>query len=498
MRSRPVPHPVVGRRWSSGRLARLLAIAAAAAASVATGASPAPTAPTASGSSQGSTALSSDAPVAVLAFDVSVAALELGAGAAPVVRFVTSAQGADPADRTARVGEVRASVVPADEHVEVSPPFRSISSGVNEDRRGWSLACTADPCVARFLLALDWIEPRAGSTIDVTWRLEARVEVETSAAAEEAAVTVTAPTVAGDASAVAADGVAAPVRLEEGNRLRLWQVTWSRGEPSVGATWPIIAAGRIIPTREDAPQPAPGATSAHARLFVEPEPGDGDRFTAVAPSQWLEFDPFAACPAREACEVSRIVGLDWQSQAVDQVVDAGWRVELRALTVDGEPVPIDVRIEPLPEMPVATRTIRGTAVLSANPMNAGVEYDVRITEGAPGRWAGLARPVRGLVRAVATSTGAPIEPTTRLRIGSWVRSVHAQLGQAVELPFDPTRNPSSAACRVPDCNLDGGLRFEVDRFGDLPAGWEISVDWELEIGAGVADPGGRLEIDVVP
>jgi hypothetical protein len=38
----------------------------------------------------------------------------------------------------------------------------------------------------------------------------------------------------------------------------------------------------------------------------------------------------------------------------------------------------------------------------------------------------------------------------------------------------------------------------VDRFGDLPAGWEISVDWELEIGAGVADPGGRLEIDVVP
>ena len=69
-----------------------------------------------------------------------------------------------------------------------------------------------------------------------------------------------------------------------------------------------------------------------------------------------------------------------------------------------------------------------------------------------------------------------------------------QLGQEVAYAF----GPGGAGClRVPDCDLSGELTSGVGfRTGTLKPGWQVTIEWELELGMGTTAVNGDSELSI--
>jgi hypothetical protein len=216
-----------------------------------------------------------------------------------------------------------------------------------------------------------------------------------------------------------------------------------------------------------------------------------------ADKESIYFEPFWSCTERDACAVDYIAGLRFPDGRPGSSVDATWDLDVRVIGADGADVPVSVEVKPIPAMPMAVGTSSGTLVWNAASPQTEFRYHVEVPAAAANddTWDGLRRPSYGIWKATLRSTGStPLPAGYSVNFGGFGSGggdYRIVLDEEGSFGFEP----GYGACRVDGpCNLEGNLAAGFDG-RNLPSGWEISIDWQLEIGYGATDPaGGSLTI----
>ena len=68
-----------------------------------------------------------------------------------------------------------------------------------------------------------------------------------------------------------------------------------------------------------------------------------------------------------------------------------------------------------------------------------------------------------------------------------------KFGQEVVYAFGPG---GSGCLRVPDCDLSTSSRRAFLRTGTLKPGWQVTIEWELELGMGTTAINGNSELSI--
>jgi hypothetical protein len=279
-----------------------------------------------------------------------------------------------------------------------------------------------------------------------------------------------------------------------------WRVTMTLGDGAVDSSWgwPVTATGWLSPTKSIIESP-PDGDAGDALLFVD---GIGDQEGNLIEAQGLgeviEFDPFWHCIPDEACSTEAIVGLTWPDGREGSAIEAGWDLDLRVIGVDGRSVPVTVEVEPAPAYGMLNGSTSGSLV-----WNEQSTPTFRYLASAPnpakdeGNLDDFRVPSYAVWQATMRSTGSSTVPADfGVNFGSfgsdgYSRRIRIEDGQVQGGSLAMTQCPFS---RFAECRIEAelGAGFSGD---ELPSGWEITIDWELELGVGTPDPaGGTLQI----
>jgi hypothetical protein len=319
-------------------------------------------------------------------------------------------------------------------------------------------------------------------------------------------VTAREPEAEGAAARVtSAEASGVQARLGAKHRLAMWRVSLTLGDGALAEQpgWPLIVLGHLRPTSTIVAAPEDTLGDPIPGLFIE---GVGDQASnglEIRPRDEMEFEPFWTCIANDICETEYTVGLVLNDARPDVAVDAGWELDVRAIGSDGRTLPVAIVAEPIPPMPMISATIRGTYVTGSDGGSEAVRYAVterpRVT-GRDDQWDGLRTPTYGIFRATLTSTGSVPLPEEGFGVffGPRDLSPTMKIGQEVVYAFGPGR---SGCFRVPDCDLSTEFTSGIaQRTGTLKPGWQVTIEWELELGMGTTaiDGNSELSIEAVP
>ena len=495
------------------RLAGLLALVLAASATIATS-PPQPTPPPSLDETvRGSAELSVEHPAIVRLVDVRISGMDPSVSGGPMasVTLTPTAGGIDLDLEGA--GEVRTSIVGREAGgstatVGPSGAFRSLLDS-QKPPRPVELECAKGLCEGRFALVVDAVGLAGAETIRVDWQVAAHVDLWGGVLAggkPTLDVTVDEPEADGGAAAVSSAEVAgAATRLDAKHRLVMWRVSLILGDEALVERpgWPLVVLGRLRPISTVIEEPVDSTRSPLMGMFIE---GIGDQAgngLDLSPRDEVEFEPFWSCVSAEPCGADYTIGLVLADARPDVAVDAGWELDVRAIGVDGQTLPVTIVAEPIPPMPMISATIRGTYITGSEGTTGASGYTVTEQPGGAGRddqWDGLRTPTYVTFRATMTSTGSAPLPTDGFGVHFGPRDVspRMELGQEVVYAFSPG---GSDCGRVPDCDLSGRFTSGIgQRTGTLKPGWQVTIEWELELGRGTTAIGGdsELSIEAIP
>ena len=486
-------------------LASLAVIAIAAAATVATSPPPPSAPPSLNETVEGTAELSVEHPAIVRLVDLRVSGLDPKLSGRASVVLTPTAAGTDP--DLDRAGEVRASIVGREagsSTATVSPSgaFRSLLDSAKPPRPV-DLVCAEGACEGHFALVVEAVGLAPAQTVNVDWKVAAHVDLWAGVPAggrTPIALTAREPE-AGATAVTSAEAVGAETRIDAKRRLAMWRVSLTLGEDALTERpgWPLIALGRLRSTATVIAKPNDTLGDPIPGLFIE---GAGDQAGTgldLNPRDEMEFEPFWSCVAGDVCSTEYTVGLVLYDQRPDVAIDAGWELDVQAIAADGRTQPVKIVAEPIPPMPMISSTIRGTFVTGSDGTTGDTGYKVTERARVAGRddqWDGLRAPAYGIFRATMTSTGSVPLPSDGffLSFGPRHGSPTMELGRDVVYAF----SPASLGCfRVPDCDLSGELTSSVGfRTGTLKPGWQVTIDWELELGMGTTALNGDSELSI--
>jgi hypothetical protein len=490
------------RRWSSVFVAAVAALA-----SIATSPPPPTKPPTADTTTTGTLEVSGEHPAAVRVLRVRVTGIDANSSTQqPTVQFTSTAKTAPGFDEG---GGIRTSIVLPEpggstgEHVGPSAAFRVLLDPLTPPPN-LRLTCTTGVCEGRFALVVDVLHRTGSTAVSVDWQVTTHVDLWGGGvpAGGKAVVDVTVeePAAVGGAAAVtSADATGAPTRLDMKHRLAMWHLSLTLGDGVLAEQpgWPLVVLAHLRPTNKVITAPKDAAGDPWPGMFVE---GAGDHTSdgvALGPRDELEFEPFYLCTADETCSAEFTVGLQLGDRRPNIELDAGWELDVQAIGTDGKAVPVTVVAEPIPPMPMISATFRGTFVTGSEGTIGPAAYTVTERPGGTGRdpqWDGLRTPTYGIFRATMTSTGTVPLPESgfNLQFAPGQEFFPLKLGQEVVYGF----TAGSAACaRVPDCDLSDKFSTGVgSTTGTLKPGWQVTLDWELELGMGTSEIGGDSKL----
>ena len=491
------------------RLTSLAVIAVAAAATIATSPIPASAPPSLNETVEGTAELSVEHPAIVRLVDIRVSGLDPKlSGRASVVLTPTAAGTDSDLDQA---GEIRASIVGREAGsstatVGPSGAFRSLLDS-QKPQRGVDLACAEGACEGHFALVVDAVGLAPAQTVNVDWKVAAHVDLWAGVpAGGRTPIAVTAREPEGGAAALmSTEASGAQARLDARHRLAMWRVSLTLGDGILAEEpgWPLIVLGHLRPTTTVIDEPIDSTGSPLMGMFIE---GIGDQAgngLELRPGDEMEFEPFWSCVANEPCATDYTVGLVLSDARPDVAIDAGWGLDVRAIGSDGRTLPVAIVVEPIPPMPMISATIRGTYVTGSDGGSEAVRYAVterpRVT-GRDDQWDGLRTPTYGIFRATMTSTGSVPLPEEGFGVffGPRDLSPTMKIGQEVVYAYGPG---GSGCFRVPDCDLSTEFTSGISqRTGTLKPGWQVTIEWELELGMGTTaiDGNSELSIEAVP
>ena len=487
------------------RLASLLVIAVAGAASLATSPPPPSAPPSLDETVEGTAELSAEHPAIVRLVDIRVSGLDPKLSGRASVVLTPTASGSDPDLDGA--GEIRASIVGREAGsstatVGPSGAFRSLLDSAKPPRPV-DLVCAEGACEGHFALVVDAVGLERAQTVNVDWRVAAHVDLWAGVppgGRTPIAMTAREPE-DGAAAVTSAEAIGAETRIDTKNRLAMWHVSLTLGEETLAERpgWPLIALGHLRSTGTVIAKPNDTVGDPIPGLFIEGVGDQAGNGLDLQPRDEMEFEPFWSCVADDVCSTEYTVGLVLYDQRPDVAIDAGWELDVQAIAADSRTLPVKIIAKPIPPMPMISATIRGTFVTGSEGSVGETGYRVMERPGAAGRddqWDGLRAPAYGIFRATMTSTGSVPLPSDGffLSFGPRSGSPTMVLGREVAYAF----SPGSAGClRVPDCDLSGELTSGVGfRTGTLKPGWQVTVEWELELGMGTTAVNGDSELSI--
>ena len=484
------------------RSTSLLVAAVAALASIATSPPPPTPPPTADTTTTGTVEVSGDHPAAVRELLVRVTGLDPNRTLqVPTVRFTTTANSVPGLDEG---GGIRTSIILPEpggsvgEDVGPSAAFRVLLD-TQTPPRNLHLTCTNGVCEGRFALVVDVLHRTGSTAVSIDWQVATHVDLWGGVpVGGKAVVDVTVDEPAA-AAVTSAEAVGQPTRLDLKHRLAMWHLALTLGDGVLAEQpgWPLVVLGHLRPTNKVITAPHDAALI-QSSLFVV---GVGDHASdgvVLRPGAELEFEPFYLCLADETCAAEFTVGLQLDDRRPDLELDAGWELDVQAIGTDGRAVPVTIVAEPIPPMPMISATLRGTFVTGSDGTVGPAGYTVTERSGAPGRdgqWDGLRTPTYGIFRATTTSTGSVPMPPDKWFVVSFApddQFMPLKFGEEVVYGFAA----ASAGCaRVPDCDLSDKFSSGISSSqGSLKPGWQVTVDWELELGMGTSATGGDSQL----
>ena len=479
------------------RLASLAAIGFAAFATLATSSTTPPPPETDKTSVEAALALSAPGPVAVQLLHLHLDGVDMTKNRPPTALFTPSVL-----PESAEAGDVRLMVISTAkiQTVDGSKAFRTTAEQ-QDVPPSMPLACTGSSCDGQFALIGSWADPASQASETIKARVEAVVQLWGGIAAGRPTVTLTAVDQPGDVTPHMnwAKATGDATRLDVRHNLAQWRISMRLGDgPLTDAPhWPLIATARLTPrsTVVTSPDPTIGGVSL---AFIEAE-GEARNIgqETSRDKESIYFEPFWSCTEGEACAVDYIAGLRFPDGRPGSSVDATWDLDVRVVGADGTDVPVSVEVKPIPAMPMAVGSSSGTLVLNAASPRPEFRYHVEVPSAAANddTWDGLRRPNYGIWKATMRSTGStPLPAGYSVNFGGFGSGggdYRIVLDEEGSFGFEP----GYGACRVDGpCNLEGNLGAGFDA-RSLPSGWEMTIDWQLEIGYGTTDPaGGSLSI----
>ena len=471
------------------RLASLAVIMVAGAATIATSPAPPSPPPEVKSSIEGQFELTPDQPVAIQRILVHLDGTTLNTGRGSTVTFTPRTVISPPGPAL-----VRLSIVRGDDSAtaEGDAAFRRIDQ--HQDPEQLNLTCTERACDGTFALIAEWDDPDADATATIDWTPDVRIQVWSGEAAGEPAVTAVADD--GDAPTLSRAAVSgAPVRLDVRQRFAQWWVSMRLGDGPLEAepTWPLVARALLTATGDVVGAPEGAAVD----LPIVSVHGTGDMQntgTQAPGARGIEFEPFWACGPDFECTADYLVVLLWADPREAVSVDAGFELDARAIGTDGTSVPVTVSVEPVPQMPMAVGTARGSLVVNATTHETfRYRVDGPIAARDDGSWDGTRLPNYAIWRATLRSTGStPLPPGFNTSFGVTQGNLDLQIDEPAAVGFVPL---TACIFGAHACEFEDMLSAGVDGTR-LPAGAEVTVDWELEIGVGTTDPGGGT-LDIV-
>jgi hypothetical protein len=491
------------------RSTSLVVAAVAALASIATSPMPRTPPPTADTTTTGTVEVSGEHPAAVRELVVRVTGLDPNkTGQVPTVQFTTTANTAPGFDEA---GGVRTSIVLPEPggsiHEDVGPSaaFRVLLDPLTPPRN-LKLTCTNGVCEGRFALVVDVLHRTGSTAVNVDWQVATHVDLWGGVPAGGKAVvdvTVEEPATEGGAAAVAsAYATGDATRLDIRHRLTMWRLSLTLGDGVLAEQpgWPLVVLAHLRPTNKVVTAPNDAAGDPWPGMFVE---GVGDQTShgvTLGPRDELEFEPFYLCLAGETCAAEFTVGLQLDDARPDVAIDAGWELDVQAIATDGRAVPVTVVAEPIPPMPMISATLLGRFVTGSDGSTGPAGYTVIERSGVVGRdrqWDGLRTPTYGIFRATTTSTGSvPMPPDERFVVSFAPDDQFMPLTFGEEVVYGFTAGGAGCA-RVPDCDLSEKFSSGISSSqGSLKPGWQVTVDWELELGMGTSAIGGDSQLTI--
>jgi len=484
-------------------------------ASLATSPGPRPPPPTSHATVRGVVEVSTGRPAAAGNLELRIPSDSLPAGPVFVSfeTFVIVIRGRPPGRLE---NDVEASVLPMTvDDGERQPPFDHPQAGPAR----WRLDCDAGSCQRSFGVLIEWRDaPPDVVAAELEWHVAARVELPPDTPTPLPAVDLQFEMADADArpTVTSASAAGGPVRLSEADRLALWRVSVElpdRGLPD-GAGWPVVARAKA--TLRSQPVVAAATGTSSTDLFLE-EVGDHQTRTSVyGDDQIIDFRPFARCVGPGPCQAVYLVGLrrtqfgtQRSSIAPEDVHEAAWDLDVRVTSADGAKRPVEVTVESIEPMPMVSGTIKGTTILGEGATGK-FHYQALVeTSGEQdGRWDGLPLPTRGLLRATLRSTGSTLIPEGfLLGFGSggtntYLGAAELNAGKDVVVEFTPGIESNGARCRVGACDVAGEIDTTIGytTANRLQPGWQITIEWEMELGVGTTDTSGdaTLTIEQIP
>jgi hypothetical protein len=478
------------------RLASFAAIGVAAFATLATTSTPPPPPETDKTTVVAALALSPQAPAAVQLLHLHLDGVDMTKNVPPTVLFVPSVL-----PESAATGDVLLSIVST---AQTQTPdglkaFRSTAEP-QDVPPSLPLACTGSSCDGQFALVGSWADPASKASATIKAQVDATVQLWGGIAAGRPTVSLTTEDQPGDVKphqnrATASGDV---TRLDVRHRLAQWQISMRLGDGplKVAPHWPLVATARLAPTSTVVTSPDP-AIGGVPFAFIE---GAGDvnnvGIDTSHVNESIYFEPFWSCVEGEKCIADYVAGLTFPDGRPDSSIDAAWDLDVRVVGADGSDVPVVVEVKPIPPMPMAVGTSSGSIVWNAANPQANFVYHIDIPASAANddTWDGLRRPNYGIWKATMRSTGStPLPagyPVNFGGFGSGGADYRIVLGEEGSFGFVP----GYSTCRVGGfCNFEGSLAAGFEP-RNLPSGWEMTIDWELEIGYGTTDAGGSLSI----
>ena len=490
------------RRWAS-----FIVVLVAALASIATSPMPPTPPPSADTGVTGTVELSAEHPAAVRELTVRITGLDASNARASVLLTPTATRLPELENNAeVRLSIVRPEAGASTATVGPSGAFRSLLDSANPPR-AIDLRCEKGVCEGRFALIVDGVHLGAAKSVSVDWSIASHVEVWSGLPAGAIpAIDVTvdkAPPDGGVVAVTSAETAGEPVRLDPTHRLAMWRVSLTLGDEKLAEQpgWPIVALGRLRPTINVVKTSADGASAPLTGLFIE---GVGDQASnglELRTRDEMEFEPFYTCIAADVCTADYTVGVVLNDARMDLAVDAGWTLDVQAMATDGHTEPVKVVATPIPPMPMISATIRGTWITGSDDTIGPVGYKVTETLGGlvvDPKWHGLRTPTYGIWQARMTSTGTVPLPSDGFSVsfnpGEGSRPL--KLDEIVTYGF----TAGGAGCgRVPDCDLSDKFSSGIgSRNGTLNKGWQVTVDWELELGMGTSATDGDAKLTIEP
>jgi hypothetical protein len=492
------------------RIARLVVLAVAGLAVAGTSAATPPPAPAQPIRITGTARLTAEQPVLLQPLDVVV-----GSGQLTKLDLTPSLDGVPDA------GTVIASIESADPS---SRPDNAPATGLASwpPTTTWRFACSGQPCATRYVLLLTWFGAPPGGVADVSWAVDGTASFAGSipAGATPGTLTVTAPADAPTirtAFRVSSTTSGEPVELTETDRFASWKVTLKAQDPAARLHgWPAVGRARLS---LQATQTAGAAfdiggdgLSVDWRLRNRADPpvqirlgGSIGELRAWASGRQLEFDPFVDCDPDQPCQRTFTVDVAWADARPESVFDAGWTLDVVTADASGHVSPVDVAIETVEPMTVASATASGSfeqpGPFSQPQVTVDVVAPALAGAGGPAREV----PSRGLVTVTATSVGpTPLPADAVITVsadalgGGLPTAMIVPLGKPSSFAFEPGGQCGTGAAQTCGVRVRLGAAITKPNRNQGPTdGMVVRIDWTIDAGVGTVE-GGTAVANVVP